>query len=264
MSSVGYHEPFEDCPPTRDMHRAIVSLMEELEAVDWYNQRAMPARRRSSRPSSRTTATRRRNMPPWCSNGSGARTRSFQELKDYLFTDKSIAHKYSTDDQGQQRQAHDSTARHRPPRAARRRPASRCWVSTSATRLHARAPRRCDRAGAVARRPLADRPGAGRRQARPRRWCGPGRDGRNMDHFCLRVEPFDERRCASIGARRRGRTRGSRYGAQGEGPSVYLDDPEGNTVELKGPPSVADQDANAQQAIRVPAPCGRRGVAGSA
>ena len=41
MSSVGYHEPVEDLSaPTRDMHRAIVSLMEELEAVDWYNQRA--------------------------------------------------------------------------------------------------------------------------------------------------------------------------------------------------------------------------------
>lgn len=41
MSSVGYHEPVGDLSAaTRDMHRAIVSLMEELEAVDWYNQRA--------------------------------------------------------------------------------------------------------------------------------------------------------------------------------------------------------------------------------
>ncbi len=41
MSSVGYHEPIEELSDeTRDMHRAIVSLMEELEAVDWYNQRA--------------------------------------------------------------------------------------------------------------------------------------------------------------------------------------------------------------------------------
>ena len=40
MSSVGYHEPIEQLSPeTRDMHRAIVSLMEELEATDWYNQR---------------------------------------------------------------------------------------------------------------------------------------------------------------------------------------------------------------------------------
>jgi len=41
MSSVGYHEPVTELSAeTRDMHRAIVSLMEELEAVDWYNQRA--------------------------------------------------------------------------------------------------------------------------------------------------------------------------------------------------------------------------------
>lgn len=40
MSSVGYHEPVDELPgETRDMHRALVSLMEELEAVDWYNQR---------------------------------------------------------------------------------------------------------------------------------------------------------------------------------------------------------------------------------
>jgi len=45
MSSVGYHEPVSELSEeTRDMHRAIVSLMEELEAVDWYNQRADAAK----------------------------------------------------------------------------------------------------------------------------------------------------------------------------------------------------------------------------
>ncbi len=40
MSNEGYHEPVSELSDaTRDMHRAIVSLMEELEAVDWYNQR---------------------------------------------------------------------------------------------------------------------------------------------------------------------------------------------------------------------------------
>jgi ferritin-like protein len=40
VSSENLHERFEDLTPyTRDMHRAIVSLMEELEAVDWYQQR---------------------------------------------------------------------------------------------------------------------------------------------------------------------------------------------------------------------------------
>lgn len=76
-----------------------------------------------------------------------------------------------------------------------------------------------------------------------------GRDGgaapqpgsRNLDHFCLRVEPFDE---AGIRAHLRdfGIEAGalaSRYGAEGFGPSLYLDDPEGNVVELKGPPAGA-------------------------
>ncbi|MDX1497565.1 MAG: encapsulin-associated ferritin-like protein [Salinisphaeraceae bacterium] len=40
MANEGYHEPIEELTDeTRDMHRAITSLMEELEAVDWYNQR---------------------------------------------------------------------------------------------------------------------------------------------------------------------------------------------------------------------------------
>jgi ferritin-like protein len=40
MASEGYHEPVEKLSAeTMDMHRAITSLMEELEAVDWYNQR---------------------------------------------------------------------------------------------------------------------------------------------------------------------------------------------------------------------------------
>jgi catechol 2,3-dioxygenase-like lactoylglutathione lyase family enzyme len=68
--------------------------------------------------------------------------------------------------------------------------------------------------------------------------AGPGAEGRNLDHFCLRVVPFDE---VAIRAhlRRHGvevTDYGRRYGAQGDGPSLYVRDPEGNTVELKGPP----------------------------
>jgi glyoxylase I family protein len=68
--------------------------------------------------------------------------------------------------------------------------------------------------------------------------AAPGPEGRNLDHFCLRVEPYDE---AAIRAQlaRHGIAAGPvelRYGAQGEGPSIYLADPEGNVVELKGPP----------------------------
>ena len=66
----------------------------------------------------------------------------------------------------------------------------------------------------------------------------PGREGRNLDHFCLTVEPFDE---VTIRAQlaRHGVDGGpveQRYGAQGSGPSIYVTDPEGNVVELKGPP----------------------------
>lgn len=66
----------------------------------------------------------------------------------------------------------------------------------------------------------------------------PGREGRNVDHFCVRVEPFD---AGAIRAHlaRHGIAAGEeapRYGAEGEGPSIYIQDPEGNTVELKGPP----------------------------
>ena len=41
MGHESWHEPYEDLSPqTRDMHRALISLMEELEAIDWYQQRA--------------------------------------------------------------------------------------------------------------------------------------------------------------------------------------------------------------------------------
>jgi glyoxylase I family protein len=68
---------------------------------------------------------------------------------------------------------------------------------------------------------------------------GPGPAGRNMDHFCLRVEPFDAAAIRSQLAKY-GYDAGpveQRYGAEGEGPSIYVADPEGNVVELKGPPS---------------------------
>ncbi|MGI4717538.1 MAG: VOC family protein [Janthinobacterium lividum] len=69
--------------------------------------------------------------------------------------------------------------------------------------------------------------------------AAPGAGGRNLDHLCLRVEPFDEaaiRRHLDAHGVQAGPVE-SRYGAEGEGPSIYLSDPEGNTVELKGPPA---------------------------
>ena len=94
MSSVGYHEPIEELSDkTRDMHRAIVSLMEELEAVDWYNQRAdackdpaLKAILEHNRDEEKEHASMvlewiRRNDPTFS-----------KELKDYLFTEAPIAH----------------------------------------------------------------------------------------------------------------------------------------------------------------------------
>lgn len=68
----------------------------------------------------------------------------------------------------------------------------------------------------------------------------PGAEGRNVDHLCLRVDPFDaEAICAHL--RRHGvqadpNAVSERYGADGYGPSLYIKDPDGNVVELKGPP----------------------------
>ena len=71
---------------------------------------------------------------------------------------------------------------------------------------------------------------------------GPPGAGRNLDHLCLRIEPFDPQALtahfAAHGAQP-GATQ-ERYGADGYGPSIYLFDPEGNMLELKGPsPSAA-------------------------
>lgn len=69
--------------------------------------------------------------------------------------------------------------------------------------------------------------------------AAPGKEGRNMDHVCLRVDPFDATAIAAF-LRAQGIEPGDvapRFGAEGSGPSLYLADPEGNTVELKGPPA---------------------------
>jgi len=94
MSSIGYHEPVEELSDdTRNMHRAIVSLMEELEAVDWYNQRVdvckdddLKAILRHNRDEEKEHAAMvlewiRRNDPAFS-----------KQLKNYLFTEKPIAH----------------------------------------------------------------------------------------------------------------------------------------------------------------------------
>lgn len=94
MANEGYHEPIAELTDkTRDMHRAIVSLMEELEAVDWYNQRVDACQDRElkailahNRDEEKEHAAMvlewiRRNDPAFS-----------RELKDYLFKDGPIAH----------------------------------------------------------------------------------------------------------------------------------------------------------------------------
>ena len=65
-------------------------------------------------------------------------------------------------------------------------------------------------------------------------------DSRNMDHFCLRIEPFDFAALESY-LRTKSVNPGElrmRFGAEGDGASFYITDPEGNRVELKGPSGV--------------------------
>lgn len=94
MANEGYHEPIEELTDeTRDMHRAITSLMEELEAVDWYNQRvdacqdeelaAILAHNRDEEKEHAAMVLEwiRRKDP-----------RMDKELRDYLFTEEKIAH----------------------------------------------------------------------------------------------------------------------------------------------------------------------------
>ena len=65
-----------------------------------------------------------------------------------------------------------------------------------------------------------------------------GAEGRNLDHLCLRIEPFDEAAIVAHLARHGVAPHGpaaTNFGAEGDGLSLYFDDPDGNTVELKGP-----------------------------
>jgi hypothetical protein len=94
MANEGYHEPIEELSDeTRDMHRAITSLMEELEAVDWYNQRVDACKDKEladilahNRDEEKEHAAMvlewiRRKDPTFS-----------KELKEYLFTTKSLSH----------------------------------------------------------------------------------------------------------------------------------------------------------------------------
>ena len=94
MSSEGYHEPVQELSnETKDIHRAIVSLMEELEAIDWYNQRMDVCKDDELR----GVLLHNRNeemehaamLIEWLRRNN---SKFEEELKDYLFTDKSLKH----------------------------------------------------------------------------------------------------------------------------------------------------------------------------
>ena len=94
MANEGYHEPVDELSDeTKDMHRAIISLMEELEAVDWYNQRVDVCKD----PELREVLAHNRDeekehaamLLEWIRRQD---TVFDKELRDYLFTEKPIGH----------------------------------------------------------------------------------------------------------------------------------------------------------------------------
>ena len=93
MANEGYHEPVAELSDeTRDMHRAIVSLMEELEAVDWYNQRVDTCKDQTLKKILQHNADEEKEHAPmleWIRR----RDQVFdKELRDWLFTDKELDH----------------------------------------------------------------------------------------------------------------------------------------------------------------------------
>ncbi|MBK5968069.1 MULTISPECIES: encapsulin-associated ferritin-like protein [Thiorhodovibrio] len=94
MANEGYHEPITELSAeTRDMHRAIQSLMEELEAVDWYNQRVDACQDKELAAILAHNRDEEKEHAAMLLEWVRRRDSKFDgELKDYLFTDKAIAH----------------------------------------------------------------------------------------------------------------------------------------------------------------------------
>ncbi|MBC9071135.1 ferritin [Thauera sp. CAU 1555] len=94
MANEGYHEPVSELSlETRDMHRAIVSLMEELEAVDWYNQRVDACSDPELKSILRHNRDEEKEHAAMVLEWIRRRDPSFdKELRDWLFTDKSLDH----------------------------------------------------------------------------------------------------------------------------------------------------------------------------
>lgn len=94
MASEGYHEPIEELSDeTRDMHRAIVSLMEELEAADWYNQRVAACKDAELKAILAHNRDEEKEHAAMVLEWIRRRDPVFdQQLRDFLFTEKPIVH----------------------------------------------------------------------------------------------------------------------------------------------------------------------------
>ncbi len=94
MVNEGYHEEISDLSgPTRDMHRAITSLMEELEAIDWYNQRVDACKDPELKAILAHNRDEEKEHAAMVLEWIRRQDETFsKELRDYLFTQKSIAH----------------------------------------------------------------------------------------------------------------------------------------------------------------------------
>ncbi len=94
MSNEVYHEPYEELSDeTKDMHRAIISLMEELEAVDWYNQRIDCCKDDDLKKILKHNRDEEKEHAAMVLEWIRRRDPTFdQELKDYLFTEDEIGH----------------------------------------------------------------------------------------------------------------------------------------------------------------------------
>lgn len=94
MANEGYHERVEELSnETRDMHRAIISLMEELEAVDWYNQRVDACKDSELKAILAHNRDEEKEHASMVLEWIRRRDANFdKELRDYLFTDKAITH----------------------------------------------------------------------------------------------------------------------------------------------------------------------------
>lgn len=94
MANEGYHEPVEELTDeARDLHRAITSLMEELEAVDWYHQRIIACKDEELRAILAHNRDEEKEHAAMMLEWIRRRDPQFDEqLREYLFTDKPIAH----------------------------------------------------------------------------------------------------------------------------------------------------------------------------